>query len=1155
MSRKNQPGKPESAKREVLEDLGAVLDALPDSVVVLDPDGRVRYANESACTIHGYTREEITRLSIGDLVAPEAEPFVIEQLKTLVRDGFSRIAVPIRTKSGACLPGEEQARPVEIGGERYVVATARDVSAPRRLQEELLASESRMRSLLDGIPDVILELDRDGKVVYANRTPPGLGRPALTGLAITDVVGPESRALVQDMLDRAWRTGRGADFEVQVPDRLGRHTWWWARAVPLVREGRTDSVLVATREVTDRKLAEQAVRSAEQMLRDLLDSNRLLAVMVGADGRVTYCNDAFLTLTDFRPEEIVGARWLETCVPPDSRELVAPVLERMVRSGTMPSHFEHAIVTKDGRRRIVAWSHTMLRSPAGTVATLASLGEDVTERRADEEALRSSEERLHTLFAASVDAIALYDAETMRVIDANEAFLQLYGYRREELPGLTALDHSCEPERTREVFRHLRETGGQVKVRRRSRRKDGSEFPADISDHVYRWRGRSLVWAIIRDVTERVRAEEELRTANDRLYSTLRALPDLLFVLDRDMRVTDFHAPRIQFLYARPEDLIGRRMTETMPPDAAAVVERALDEAARTGAHYGGFYGVDLPGGRRWFELSIARRGEPEDAALSYVMLARDITQQHVAEDALRASEGMTRALVEGSGASITLFGTDGRLLLVNAIAASYLGGEPDDFVGRMLHEVVMTMDRAVLAERLAEVVRTGQPTQFEDQVRLPSGKRWFLSKWQPQRDSDGVLTGVQLVALDITDRRLAEERERSLAEKLQQTQKLESLGVLAGGIAHDFNNLLSGILGNADLALLELPKTSPARQPLEQVLSGARRAAELTRQMLAYSGKGRFTIETVRLPDVVAEMGKLLEISISKKNVLRYEFGQPVPSVDVDVAQMRQVVMNLIINASEAIGDRSGAIALRVGAAHCDAAMLAEYYLGESLSPGEYVFLEVADTGAGMTPDVKERIFEPFFSTKFAGRGLGLAAVLGIVRGHRGAVRIDSEPGRGTTFRVLLPASTRDAPARSGRESAPYRWTGSGTVLVVDDEETVLATSRRMLERMGFEVLSASGGRRALELLASRGDAIRAVLLDLTMPDMDGEQTYTAIRRILPAMPVVLSSGYSEHEVMPRFAEKGPVTFVQKPYGYESLVKVIRAALESAQPPAGRPE
>jgi len=1137
--------------RADLPDLGAVLDAAADAVVVFEPGGRIRFANAAACRAHGYAREEILALRIDDLGAPAVGPALRERLARLEPGSAVRLDLVNRRKDGTTFPAEVQVSAIELGGERLIVGSARDVSDRTRLEDQLRSSEARLRGVLDNVPDLILELDHAGSVRYVNRLRRGYESEDITGMAVQDLVVPEEREAVTAALAKAWETGRPVDLETRAPAPDGSVTWWWARIAPVVHEGRTERLLIATREVTKRKLAEQTVQTAETRLRDLLDHLDLLAVIVRADGRVAYCNDYFLARTGWRREEVVEAPWLERCVPADSRPIVAPVLARAVRTGSVPAHFEHALVTRDGARRLVAWSHTVLRTAQGEFAALACLGEDVTDRRAAEDALRASEAKFRALFAASLDGIALYDAETARVLDANRAFERLYGYDAGELAALTAMDLSDEPEATRAVFTGLVAPGQQATVRRRSRRKDGSVFLADISDGVFLLGGRRVVWAIIRDVTERARAEEELRAARDGLEGTLRALPDLLLVMDRDRRITDFHAPHQELLYARPERFTGRHVTEVLPADATGVITRAIDDAERRGTHYGSVYALDLPGGRRWFELSVSRRGEAGAEDRSFVALARDVTLQHVAEDALRASEAMNRLLVEGAGAGIGFFDPSGTILHVNAIGAALAGGAPAEFIGRSVYGMQAAFDAAVFARRLEEVVQSGAPREFEDQVRLSGSRRWFLSKWQPLRDRDDRLTGVQVIALDITARRQAEQQERGLAEKLQQTQKLESLGVLAGGIAHDFNNLLSGILGNADLALLELAPGAAARHPLEQVLAGARRAADLTRQMLAYSGRGRFVVETVELPLLVREMGSLLEVSISKKNVLRYEFAPDVPAVDADVSQVRQVVMNLILNAAEAIGDMSGVIAVRIGAADCDAKELGAYVLGETLPAGAYVYVEVADTGAGMTAEVRSRIFEPFFSTKFAGRGLGLAAVLGIVRGHRGALRIESQPGRGTTFRVLLPASPHSARADARRISDPHVWRGTGALLVVDDEETVLATSRRMLQRMGFEVLAAGGGRRALQLLEEHGGQVRAVLLDLTMPDMDGEQTCTELRRHWPDVPVIVSSGYTEHEVLPRFAAHTRITFVQKPYGYDTLAEAVRAVLEEPAGPA----
>ena len=429
---------------------------------------------------------------------------------------------------------------------------------------------------------------------------------------------------------------------------------------------------------------------------------------------------------------------------------------------------------------------------------------------------------------------------------------------------------------------------------------------------------------------------------------------------------------------------------------------------------------------------------------------------------------------------------------------------------------------------------KTGDPIDVEARV--------FTVK----SPGDGGVLCLGTVLRDITERKQAEERQRNFEAKLQQTQKLESLGVLAGGIAHDFNNLLMGVLGNADIALLELPPESPARGELMNITTAALRAAELTKQMLAYSGKGKFVVEALNLSKLVEEMAHLLEVSISKNVVLKYNFSADLPAIEADASQIRQVVMNLIINASEAIGEKSGVVAVSTSVIKADRSYLSETYLDENPPEGDYVSLEVADTGCGMDEQTRKKIFDPFFTTKFTGRGLGLAAVLGIVRGHGGALKIYSEPQRGTTFKVLFPASQKPAEESVATSATEQQWRGSGVILVVDDEEAVRIATKRMLEKLGFTVLTAEDGRAALEVFRGRADEIVAVLLDLTMPHLDGEETFRELRRIRPDVRVILSSGYNEQETTDRFAGKGLAGFLQKPYRVRQLGRKIRQVLET---------
>ncbi|MDD2237507.1 MAG: response regulator, partial [Kiritimatiellae bacterium] len=414
--------------------------------------------------------------------------------------------------------------------------------------------------------------------------------------------------------------------------------------------------------------------------------------------------------------------------------------------------------------------------------------------------------------------------------------------------------------------------------------------------------------------------------------------------------------------------------------------------------------------------------------------------------------------------------------------------------------------------------------------------------------------------ALDISDRKAAEEARLVMERQVQHTQKLESLGVLAGGIAHDFNNLLTAILGHTELALDALSPMAPGRENLHEIEKVTCRAAELAKQMLAYSGKGRFVIEPIDLGILIEQMGHLLEVAISKRVDVKYRLAPDLPLFQGDSTQVRQIIMNLITNASEAIGDHEGMIALSTGSMYCERAFLDEAVQAlhtsndDQLPEGTYVYFEVKDSGTGMNSTTMAKIFDPFFTTKFTGRGLGMSAVLGIIRGHRGFIRIHSEVGRGSTLGVYFPAGclSGGAAVAVGATPSASDWRGEGLVLLADDEEYVRDVGRQMLERMGFAVLPATDGREAVELYEKRGSEISCVLLDLTMPRLSGYEAFCALRRINPNVPVFLASGYSEQTVVDRFAGKGLDGFIQKPFSFSVLRDKLAGCRALTRHPAG---
>ncbi|MDX8401522.1 MAG: response regulator [Mariprofundaceae bacterium] len=491
---------------------------------------------------------------------------------------------------------------------------------------------------------------------------------------------------------------------------------------------------------------------------------------------------------------------------------------------------------------------------------------------------------------------------------------------------------------------------------------------------------------------------------------------------------------------------------------------------------------------------------------------------------------------------------TEGRCIFVNDACQRLLGYAEEEMIGRNMHELIhhKRADGTPYPIEICSIYRA-----FHERTRIHRDDEVFWRKdgepleveyWSHPIFEGDRCVGAVVSFLDIGPRREAERERAAIERSMQHTQRLESLGVLAGGIAHDFNNILAAIVGNAWIAenkVFEDPLK--AKERIALIHQSAEPATVLCKHSLAYSGNGQFVIKPIDLSALVEEMTHLLEVSIAKSVVIQYHLARNLPPVMADEAQIQQVVMNLITNASEAIGDKSGVISLTTGIMRADAEYLRDCY-GDKPAPGRYAWIEVSDTGCGMDEATIARIFDPFFTTKETGHGLGMSAVLGIVRGHKGALKVYSEPGRGTTFKLLLPAAATEA--HETPEEARLRLSGGARVLVVDDEETVREMACVMLEDMGFETIAARDGEEALRLFEQEHRNLDLVLTDLTMPHMSGHELFSRIQQIAPGFPIVLTSGYNEQEAIQQFSGKGLAGFVQKPFTPTALAHAIRQAL-----------
>lgn len=503
-----------------------------------------------------------------------------------------------------------------------------------------------------------------------------------------------------------------------------------------------------------------------------------------------------------------------------------------------------------------------------------------------------------------------------------------------------------------------------------------------------------------------------------------------------------------------------------------------------------------------------------------------------IVERKLAETNRRFRLLVEGVK-DYALFTLDAYGLVTswNSGAERLLGYAEAEIVGRDFSCMFTPEDvqKGAPRQELEEALREGRAENERWQVRK-DGSRFFASSVVASV-GEGEHRELGKIMRDSTERRNAE-------QALMQAQKLESIGILAGGIAHDFNNLLAGILGNASLLLENSSPGDPNRPQLEDIVTCSKRAAALTTQLLAYAGKGLFVISRFNLSEVIPEMLHLIQISIPKKVELELSMAADLPLIEGDASQIQQIVMNLVLNAAEAIGHEGGVVRVSTGVSVGDGI--------DENNPGTYVYLEVRDSGCGMDEATRGRIFDPFFTTKFAGRGLGLAAVSGIIRSHKGRMQVDSVPGKGSTFKLFLPALQSSAAGNEDRPSPAY-LRGTGTILIADDEDVVRRLAQAMLEHCGYSVLLAGNGLEAVDLFRRKAHEIRAVLLDITMPIMGGDDAFKEMRAIRPDVPVVFSSGYSELEAREQFAGAGLTGFIQKPYTLARLAEKFRALLETA--------
>jgi PAS domain S-box-containing protein len=627
--------------------------------------------------------------------------------------------------------------------------------------------------------------------------------------------------------------------------------------------------------------------------------------------------------------------------------------------------------------------------------------------------------------------------------------------------------------------------------------------------------------------------ERELRDARNSLQTTLISIGDAVISTDTEGLIVFANPVACALLRCPVADMHGRQIdgvfrivNEFSRTPVENPVRKVLRERAIAGLENHTIL-IAADGS----EIPIDDSAAPiqqDGQLLGVVLVFRDVTERRRAQ----RDSAYLAAIVQSFDDAIVGTSPEGVVQTWNDGAQRLFGYSAGEMIGRSMR-VVMPAGRQQEEDTILQSILAGKPVVHLETVRLrKDGSSIEISLTvSPIRDKSGRLVGVSRVAHDITE-------QKRQAEQMRQTQKLESLGVLAGGIAHDFNNLLTGILGNASLAMEDTQLHSATREAIAAVIEASDRAAQLAQQMLAYSGKGRFVVEDIDFSARVRDTLPLIRSAVPPAVELKLDLAAGLPPVEADPAQMQQLLMNLIINAAEAIPEGKHGV-VEIATRLVDGV------------PGPQILFEVRDTGSGMSEETKARIFDPFFTTKFTGRGLGLSAVMGIVRGHNGSIAVSSTLGQGTVFRVLLPVSAGRMPKQAEAKAPAVTPTNgnpaTGLVLVVDDEPVVRKIATIALERAGYSVAVAEDGARGVEAFRREAGRLRCVILDLTMPVMSGEEALTQMKSIRAEIPIILSSGFNEAQAVRQFEGKGLAGFLQKPYKAAALLTAVRKVANGA--------
>ena len=1090
----------------------------PSPIVEVDPSGRVIYSSPAA-------RKILKDLGIN---SEDAREFLLEDMTAILKDWDhgteATLTREIKIKDRVF--GEIISLVPQFNVARIY---AYDITERKAAEEALRESELRFRLALRNAPVSVSAQDRDLRYIWAynQRT----SRPdEIIGKHDEDIFTPEEAARITPLKQRVLKEDidlREAMWLDRPSGRIFLDVYW----EPLHDEtGKVIGVGSATVDLTPIKLAEEALRQSEDRFATAFyQSPSAMTITRPSDQTLLDANDSFLALFGFGREEAIGRKVVDDLslyVDPEGRR--AEIVRLFDEHGKVPSH-EVQMRTKLGNVLTVLFSSEMINyAGEGNVACTTII--DITERKAAEDALRLSEEKFAKAFASNPAALAITRYEDGRILEVNGTWLTMFGYTRDEVIGTSvSLSLWPTPDDRARLARELREKGAFRGREQTLLRRSGEPFMTLASAELLTVAGEEVILSTWLDITDRKRAEKELQDAHRLLADVIDGSPSPIYLKDREGKFITINAPLEKMLGMTREELKGKTDYDIATKEMADYWRSHDQEVMRTGQALQIEEIADLKDGHHIFLASKFPLVDATGEIYGVGAISHDITKEKAAEEALRESEEKYRALIDDASEGILLADLKGNLLEANKKMIYLLGYSLDELLGLNLVNIhpAEELERIQAAFEDNIVNHYGQLNNTlllcRDGKKIPVDITGTLVRYAGK-------AVIQAIYKDISERRKIEEERLLLS-------KLESLGGLAGGIAHDFNNILTAILGNIGLAILEGQIAPKVLDRLSQAEQACLRAQALSRQLLTFA-KGGTPIKKI------ISIGKLLKESVGLNlsgSKSRGELSIPddLWSVEADEGQISQVISNLLINADQAM---PGGGVIKIKAEN----ILVEDEPNLPIAKGKCVKLTITDEGTGISSKYLDKIFDPYFSTKQKGSGLGLTTAYSIIKNHNGHISVESQLGVGTTFQIYFPPSEAGALADPAKKAKPVR--GQGMVLVMDDDEMVRKVLSGMLSHLGYEVDFAVCGSKALEKFIKARESGRSfdvMILDLTVPgEMGGKETIEKLREIDPHVTAIVSSGYSDDPIMADFQKYGFSGVITKPYRVIELSKILQEVI-----------